>query len=70
MIAAVILTFPLGRRATAKKPPAGPAGKPLQQGSRLRMEPAELKGLRRVQWHPSRFSESALQTLKILMGPC
>ncbi|KAJ1166409.1 hypothetical protein NDU88_006813 [Pleurodeles waltl] len=39
---AVILTFPLGWRATAKRPPARPAGKHQQRGSRLRMEPAEL----------------------------
>ncbi|KAJ1156832.1 hypothetical protein NDU88_009549 [Pleurodeles waltl] len=26
-------------------------------------------GVRRVQWHPSRFSVSAKQTLKIFMGP-
>ncbi|KAJ1175334.1 hypothetical protein NDU88_000622 [Pleurodeles waltl] len=39
-----ILAFPLGRRATARRPPAGPAGNPLLRGCRLRMEPAESKG--------------------------
>ncbi|KAJ1105156.1 hypothetical protein NDU88_002564 [Pleurodeles waltl] len=43
MTAAAILAFPLGWQATARRPPAGPAGKRLQRGSRLRMEPAEFK---------------------------
>ncbi|KAJ1213956.1 hypothetical protein NDU88_001585 [Pleurodeles waltl] len=36
-----ILAFPLGWQATARRPPASPAGNPFPRGSRLRMEPAE-----------------------------
>ncbi|KAJ1106110.1 hypothetical protein NDU88_003513 [Pleurodeles waltl] len=60
--------------------PAGPAGD-LQKIARwlsgkapAKMKPAPngaggFAGVRRVQLHPSRFSVSAKQTLKILMGP-
>ncbi|KAJ1180824.1 hypothetical protein NDU88_006039 [Pleurodeles waltl] len=61
-----ILAFPLGRRATAKRAPSGkgPATrKPAPNGA------GGVAGVRRVQLHPSRFSLSAKQTVKIFMGP-
>ncbi|KAJ1126610.1 hypothetical protein NDU88_005017 [Pleurodeles waltl] len=61
--------------------PAGPAG--VHQSSARRpsgkgpatMKPApngagRVAGVRRVQLHPSRFSLSAKQTVKIMVGPC
>ncbi|KAJ1107906.1 hypothetical protein NDU88_005293 [Pleurodeles waltl] len=58
---------PAGDRQKAARRPSGKAPstmKPAPNGA------GGVEGVRRVQWHPSRFSVSALQTLKIFMGPC
>ncbi|KAJ1104024.1 hypothetical protein NDU88_001439 [Pleurodeles waltl] len=62
--------FPAGRAGDSQKAARPPSGK-----APATMKPAPngaggVAGVRRVQWHPSRFSVSARQTLKIIMGPC
>ncbi|KAJ1092133.1 hypothetical protein NDU88_005245 [Pleurodeles waltl] len=56
-----------GDRQKAARPPSGkaPATRmPAPNGA------SGVAGVRRVQLHPSRFSVSAKQTLKISIGPC
>ncbi|KAJ1156423.1 hypothetical protein NDU88_009142 [Pleurodeles waltl] len=62
--------FPAGRAGDHQKATRPPSGK-----DPATMKPAlngagGVAGVRRVQWHPSQFSVSAKQTLKIIMGPC
>ncbi|KAJ1209712.1 hypothetical protein NDU88_005085 [Pleurodeles waltl] len=62
--------FPAGRAGDRQK-----AARPPSVKAPATMKPAPngaggVAGVRRVQWHPSRFSVSAMQTLKIIMGPC
>ncbi|KAJ1218864.1 hypothetical protein NDU88_006436 [Pleurodeles waltl] len=62
--------FPAGPADDRQKAARRPSGK-----DPATMKPAPngaggVAGVRRVQWHPSRFSVSAKQTLKIIMGPC
>ncbi|KAJ1201442.1 hypothetical protein NDU88_005251 [Pleurodeles waltl] len=56
-----------GRPQKAARRPSGKAPatrKPAPNGA------GGVAGVRRVQWHPSRFSLSAKQTVKIFVGPC
>ncbi|KAJ1085132.1 hypothetical protein NDU88_005265 [Pleurodeles waltl] len=62
--------FPAGPAGDRQKSACRPSGKgpatrkPAPNGAR------GVAGVRRVQLHPSRFSLSAKQTVKIFMGPC
>ncbi|KAJ1214637.1 hypothetical protein NDU88_002255 [Pleurodeles waltl] len=62
--------FPAGPAGDRQKATRRPSGKDPAM-----MKPAPngaggVAGVRRVQWHTSRFSVSAKQTLKVIMGPC
>ncbi|KAJ1205767.1 hypothetical protein NDU88_001194 [Pleurodeles waltl] len=50
--------------------PAGLAGDRQKAARQPSGKHPRMEGVRRVQLHPSRFSLSALQTLKIFVGPC
>ncbi|KAJ1138538.1 hypothetical protein NDU88_004919 [Pleurodeles waltl] len=61
------LAGPAGDRQKTAGRPSGKAPstmKPARNGA------GGVAGVRRVQWHPSRFSLSAKQTVKIFVGPC
>ncbi|KAJ1180175.1 hypothetical protein NDU88_005399 [Pleurodeles waltl] len=60
-------TGPADDRQKAVRRPSGKAPatrKPAPNGG------GGVAGVRRVQWHPLRFSLSAKQTVKIFVGPC
>ncbi|KAJ1207030.1 hypothetical protein NDU88_002423 [Pleurodeles waltl] len=62
--------FPAGPAGDRQKAARRPSGKPPSTRMPAPNGAGGVEGVRRVQWHPSRFSVSALQTLKILVGPC
>ncbi|KAJ1116865.1 hypothetical protein NDU88_005070 [Pleurodeles waltl] len=62
--------FPAGRAGDRQKAARPPSGKPPSTRMLAPNGAGGVERVRRVQLHPSRFSVSAWQTLKILVGPC
>ncbi|KAJ1212973.1 hypothetical protein NDU88_000612 [Pleurodeles waltl] len=62
--------FPAGPAGDRQKAARRPSGKPPSTMKPAPIGAGRVEGVRRVQWHSSRFSVSAKQTLKIFMGPC
>ncbi|KAJ1185067.1 hypothetical protein NDU88_001862 [Pleurodeles waltl] len=62
--------FPAGPAGDCQKAARRPSGKDPATWKPAPNGAGGAAGLRRVQWHPSRFSPSAKQTVKIFMGPC
>ncbi|KAJ1163862.1 hypothetical protein NDU88_004314 [Pleurodeles waltl] len=62
--------FPAGLAGDCEKAARQPSGKPPSTRIPAPNGAGGVERVRRVQLHPSRFSVSAMQTLKILVGPC
>ncbi|KAJ1199378.1 hypothetical protein NDU88_003214 [Pleurodeles waltl] len=62
--------FPTGPAGDRKKTAGRPSGTAPSTMKPARNGVGGVEGVRRVQWHPSRFSLSAKQTVKIFVGPC
>ncbi|KAJ1092174.1 hypothetical protein NDU88_005286 [Pleurodeles waltl] len=62
--------FPAGPAGDFQKIACRPSGKAPAKRKPAPNGAGGFAGVQRVQLHPSRFSVSAKQTLKILMGPC
>ncbi|KAJ1219090.1 hypothetical protein NDU88_006661 [Pleurodeles waltl] len=62
--------FPAGPAGDCQKVARRPSGKDPATRKPAMNVAGGVAGMRRVQWHPSRFSLSAKQTVKIFMGPC
>ncbi|KAJ1215408.1 hypothetical protein NDU88_003017 [Pleurodeles waltl] len=62
--------FPTGLADDRQKTARQPSGKHPSMRMPAPNGTGGVEGVRRVQLHPSRFSVSAWQTLKILVGPC
>ncbi|KAJ1115208.1 hypothetical protein NDU88_003434 [Pleurodeles waltl] len=62
--------FPAGPAGDRQKPARRPSGKAPATRMPAPNGTGGVAGVRRVQWHPSRFSLSAKQTVKIFVGPC
>ncbi|KAJ1164197.1 hypothetical protein NDU88_004642 [Pleurodeles waltl] len=62
--------FPAGLAADRQKAARQPSGKHPSMRMPAPNGAGGVEGVRRVQLHPSRFSVSAWQTLKIMVGPC
>ncbi|KAJ1204127.1 hypothetical protein NDU88_007908 [Pleurodeles waltl] len=62
--------FPAGLAGDRQKASRLPSGKPPSTRMPAPNGAGGVEGVRRVQLHPSRFSVSATQTLKIYVGPC
>ncbi|KAJ1215396.1 hypothetical protein NDU88_003005 [Pleurodeles waltl] len=62
--------FPAGLVGDRQKAARQPSGKPPSMRMPAPNGAGGVEGVRRVQLHPSRFSVSAWQALKILVGPC
>ncbi|KAJ1180963.1 hypothetical protein NDU88_006174 [Pleurodeles waltl] len=62
--------FPAGLAGDRQKAAHQPSGKHPSMRMPAPNGAGGVEGVRRVQLHPSRFSVSAWQTLKILVGPC
>ncbi|KAJ1197611.1 hypothetical protein NDU88_001467 [Pleurodeles waltl] len=61
--------FPAGPAGDCQKAVRWPSGKAPATRMPARNGADGVAGVRRVQWHPSRFSLSAKQTVKIFVGP-
>ncbi|KAJ1124307.1 hypothetical protein NDU88_002768 [Pleurodeles waltl] len=62
--------FPAGPAGDRQKATRRPSGKDPATRKPAPNLAGGVAGVRRVQWHPSRFSLSAKQTVNIFMGPC
>ncbi|KAJ1119364.1 hypothetical protein NDU88_007550 [Pleurodeles waltl] len=62
--------FPTGPAGDRQKTAGRPSGTAPSTMKPARNGAGGVEGVRRVQWHPLRFSLSAKQTVKIFVGPC